>query len=147
MSHTGKIVIPNHLQEETRFREAQFLETTGQGVVPSSDMIARGRRGICRSACWKSTAPTRQFDLADARYLLDGVAGRLGVAIERQRDAELQYYTSTTSHADTRDEATGQRTVSHRWWGWLSRPGPQRPTEGVQNALKDAGIGITTIER
>jgi hypothetical protein len=88
--HTGKIVISNHLQEETRFPDAAV--SGGPGDQASDNvLIARGGEGHLPFGVQEvDSADAGQFDSADANFLA-GFAGRLGIAIERQHaDAELQ---------------------------------------------------------
>jgi hypothetical protein len=54
--HTGKIVISNHLQEETRFRTPQLLADHGIRRAINV-LIARGGEGQLPFGCWKSIAP------------------------------------------------------------------------------------------
>jgi GAF domain-containing protein len=86
--HTGKIVISNHLQEETRFRTPQFLADHGIRRAINV-LIARGGEGhlsLCRlvGACYGDAMETARFRCQDVRQsgsciLL--VAGSLSPAI------------------------------------------------------------------
>jgi two-component sensor histidine kinase len=137
--HTGKIVISNHLQEETRFR-------TPHGIRRAINvLIARGGEGHLPFGVLEvDSADPGQFDLADADFLA-GFAGLLGIAIERQHaDAELQ---SSLDH-----QAMLTREMSHRVKnslasvvGLLRVQSRNAQSEDVQNALKDAASRITTI--
>jgi len=142
--HTGKIVISNHLQEETRFRTPQFLADHGIRRAINV-LIARGGEGHLPFGVLEvDSADPGQFDLADADFLA-GFAGLLGVAIERQQaDAELQ---SSLDH-----QAMLTREMSHRVKnslasvvGLLRVQARNAQSEDVQNALKDAASRITTI--
>src|SRR6202165_2865282 len=103
---TGKIVISNHLQEETRFRTPHFLADHGIRRAINV-LIARGGEGHLPFGVLEvDSADPGQFDLADADFLA-GFAGLLGIAIERQHgDAELQY---SLDH-----QAMLTREMSHR---------------------------------
>ena len=90
------------------------------------------------------SADSGQFDLADADFLA-GLAGLLGIAIERQHaDAELQ---KALEH-----QAMLTREMSHRVKnslasvvGLLRVQSRSAQSEEVQDALKDAASRITTI--
>src|SRR6202023_2829554 len=142
--HTGKIVISNHLEEETRFRTPQFLADHGIRRAINV-LIARGGEGHLPFGVLEvDSADPGQFDLADADFLA-GFAGLLGIAIERQQaDAELQ---SSLDH-----QAMLTREMSHRVKnslasvvGLLRVQGRNARSEEVQNALKAAASRITTI--
>jgi GAF domain-containing protein len=142
--HTGKIVISNHLPEETRFRTPQLLAQHGVRRAINV-LIARGGEGHLPFGVLEvDSADPGQFDLADADFLA-GFAGLLGIAIERQHaDAELQ---SSLDH-----QAMLTREMSHRVKnslasvvGLLRVQSRNAQSEDVQNALKDAASRITTI--
>src|SRR3984893_194495 len=142
--HTGKIVISNHLQEETRFRTPQFLADHGIRRAINV-LIARGGEGQLPFGVLEvDSADPGQFERADADFLA-GFAGLLGIAIERQQaDAELQ---SALDH-----QAMLTREMSHRVKnslasvvGLLRVQARNAQSEDVQNALKDAASRITTI--
>src|SRR3984885_5345630 len=142
--HTGKIVISNHLQEETRFRTPQFLADHGIRRAINV-LIARGGEGNLPFGVLEvDSADAGQFDSADADFLA-GFAGLLGIAIERQQaDAELP---SALDH-----QAMLTREMSHRVKnglasvvGLLRVQARNAQSEEVQNALKDAASRITTI--
>src|SRR6202051_3445302 len=135
--HTGKIVISNHLQEETRFRTPRFLADHGIRRAINV-LIARGGEGHLPFGVLEvDSADPGQFDLADADFLA-GFAGLLGIAIERQQaDAELQ---SSLDH-----QAMLTRELSHRVKnslasvvGLLRVQARKAQSEDVQNALRDA---------
>ena len=142
--HTGKIVISNHLQEETRFRTPQLLADHGIRRAINV-LIARGGEGHLPFGVLEvDSADPGQFDRADADFLA-GFAGLLGIAIERQHaDAALQ---SSLDH-----QAMLTREMSHRVKnslasvvGLLRVQARNAQSEDVQNALKDAASRITTI--
>src|ERR1700724_2493020 len=142
--HTGKIVISNHLQEETRFRTPQLLAQHGVRRAINV-LIARGGEGHLPFGVLEvDSADPGQFDLADADFLA-GFAGLLGIAIERQHaDAELQ---EALDH-----QAMLTREMSHRVKnslasvvGLLRVQSRSAQSEDVRNALKDAASRITTI--
>jgi GAF domain-containing protein len=67
--HTGKIVISNHLQEETRFRTPQFLADHGIRRAVNV-LIARGGEGHLPFGVLEAdSADPGQFDPADADFL------------------------------------------------------------------------------
>src|ERR1700731_2227589 len=142
--HTGKIVISNHLQEETRFRTPQFLADRGIRRAINV-LIARGGEGNLPFGVLEvDSADAGQFDTADADFLA-GFAGLLGIAMERQQaHGELQ---SALDH-----QAMLTREMSHRVKnslasvvGLLRVQARNAQSEDVQNALKDAASRITTI--
>src|ERR1700736_1149934 len=142
--HTGKIVISNHLQEETRFRTPQLLAQHGVRRAINV-LIARGGEGHLPFGVLEvDSADPGQFDLADADFLA-GFAGLLGIAIERQHaDVSLKF---SLDH-----QAILTREMSHRVKnslasvvGLLRVQARSAQSEDVQNALKDAASRITTI--
>jgi two-component sensor histidine kinase len=142
--HTGKMVISNHLQVETRFRTPQFLAEHGIKRAINV-LIARGGDGHLPFGVLEvDSTDAGQFDRADGDFL-EGFAGLLGIAIERQHaDAELQ---SALEH-----QAMLTREMSHRVKnslasvvGLLRVQARNAQSEDVQNALKDAASRITTI--
>jgi two-component sensor histidine kinase len=141
---TGKMVISNHLQEETRFRTPKLLSDHGIRRAINV-LIARGGEGRLPFGVLEVDSPeTGQFDVADADFLA-GFAGLLGIAIERQHaDADLR---------DALDyQAMLTREMSHRVKnslasvvGLLRVQSRNAPSVDVRNALKDAASRITTI--
>jgi two-component sensor histidine kinase len=141
---TGKMVISNHLQEETRFRTPKLL--SDHGIKRAINvLIARGGEGHLPFGVLEvDSAESGQFDTADADFLA-GFAGLLGIAIERQHaDAELR---EALDH-----QAMLTREMSHRVKnslasvvGLLRVHSRSAPSEDVRNALKDAASRITTI--
>ena len=142
--HTGKIVISNHLQEETRFRTPQLLAQHGVRRAINVLIALGGEGQLPFGVLEVDSADPGQFDLADADFLA-GFAGLLGIAIERQHaDAELQ---SSLDH-----QAMLTREMSHRVKnslasvvGLLRVQARSAQSEDVQNALRDAASRITTI--
>jgi two-component sensor histidine kinase len=141
---TGKIVISNHLQEETRFRTPKLLSDHGIRRAINV-LIARGGEGRLPFGVLEVDSPeTGQFDIADAGFLA-GFAGLLGIAIERQHaDADLR---EALDH-----QAMLTREMSHRVKnslasvvGLLRVQSRSAPSEDVRNALRDAASRITTI--
>src|SRR6202022_4842569 len=104
--HTGKRVISNHLQEETRFRTPQLLAQHGVRRAINVLIARVGEGQLPFGVLEVDSADPGQFDRADADFLA-GFAGLLGIAIERQQaDAELQ---SSLDH-----QAMLTREMSHR---------------------------------
>jgi two-component system, sensor histidine kinase PdtaS len=142
--HTGKIVISNHLQEETRFRTPQLLAQHGVRRAINVLIALGGEAHLPFGVLEVDSADLGQFDLADADFLA-GFAGLLGIAIERQHaDAELQ---SSLDH-----QAMLTREMSHRVKnslasvvGLLRVQARSAQSEDVQNALRDAASRITTV--
>jgi two-component sensor histidine kinase len=141
---TGRMVISNHLQEETRFRTPKLLSDHGIRRAINV-LIARGGEGALPFGVLEVDSPdSGQFDIADAEFLA-GFAGLLGVAIERQHaDAGLQ---NALEH-----QALLTREMSHRVKnslasvvGLLRVQSRNAQSEDVQNALQDAASRITTI--
>src|ERR1700737_2199810 len=142
--HTGKIVISNHLQEETRFQTPQFLSDHGIRRAINV-LIPRGGEGHLPFGVLEVDSPeSGQFDVADADFLA-GFAGLLGIAIERQHaDADLR---EALDH-----QAMLTREMSHRVKnslasvvGLLRVQSRSAQSQEVRNALKDAASRITTI--
>jgi len=141
---TGKMVISNHLQEETRFRTPKLLSDHGIRRAINV-LIARGGEGHLPFGVLEVDSPeSGQFDVADADFL-SGFAGLLGIAIERQHaDADLR---EALDH-----QAMLTREMSHRVKnslasvvGLLRVQSRSASSEDVRNALKDAASRITTI--
>jgi two-component sensor histidine kinase len=141
---TGKMVISNHLQEETRFRTPKLLSDHGIRRAINV-LIARGGEGHLPFGVLEVDSPeSGQFDVADADFLA-GFAGLLGIAIERQHaDADLR---EALDH-----QAMLTREMSHRVKnslasvvGLLRVQSRSSPSEDVRNALTDAASRITTI--
>ncbi len=141
---TGKSVISNHLQEETRFRTPKLLSDHGIRRAINV-LIARGGEGHLPFGVLEvDSADPGDFDVADADFLA-GFAGLLGIAIERQHsDADLR---EALEH-----QAMLTREMSHRVKnslasvvGLLRVQGRNAQSEDVRNALKDAASRITTI--
>ena len=142
--HTGKAVISNHLQEETRFRTPQLLADHGVRRAINV-LIARGGEGNRPFGVLEVDSPDPgQFDRADADFLA-GFAGLLGIAIERQQaDAQLR---KALDH-----QALLTREMSHRVKnslavvvGLLRVQALSARSEEVQSALEDAGSRVATI--
>jgi len=141
---TGKNVISNHLQEETRFRTPKLLSDHGIRRAINV-LIARGGEGDLPFGVLEVDSPEPgQFDVADADFLA-GFAGLLGIAIERQHaDAELR---QALEH-----QAMLTREMSHRVKnslasvvGLLRVQSRSAQSKEVREALKDASSRITTI--
>ena len=142
--HTGKAVISNHLQEETRFRTPQLLADHGVRRAINV-LIERGGEGNRPFGVLEVDSPDPgQFDRADADFLA-GFAGLLGIAIERQQaDARLQ---EALDH-----QALLTREMSHRVKnslavvvGLLRVQALSAQSEDLQSALADAGSRVATI--
>lgn len=141
---TGKMVISNHLQEETRFRTPKLLSDHGIRRAINV-LIARGGEGHLPFGVLEVDSPEPgQFDVADADFLA-GFAGLLGIAIERQHaDAELRealdYQAMLTREMSHRVKNSLASVV-----GLLRVQGRSAESEDVCNALQDAASRITTI--
>jgi two-component sensor histidine kinase len=141
---TGKMVISNHLEEETRFRTPKLL--SDHGIKRAINvLIARGGEVHLPFGVLEVDSPEAgQFDVADADFLA-GFAGLLGIAIERQHaDAELR---GALDH-----QAMLTREMSHRVKnslasvvGLLRVQSRNAASDEVRSALKDAASRITTI--
>lgn len=142
--HTGKMVISNHLQEETRFRTPQFL--ADHGIKRAINvLIERGGEGSRPFGVLEVDSPDPgQFDHNDADFLA-GFAGLLGIAIERQQaDVKLL---EALEH-----QAMLTREMSHRVKnslasvvGLLHVQARSAQSEDVKTALEDAGSRVATI--
>jgi two-component sensor histidine kinase/putative methionine-R-sulfoxide reductase with GAF domain len=142
--HTGKTVISNHLEAETRFRTPQLLADHGVRRAINV-LIEKGGDGKTFFGVLEvDSADPGQFDQADADFLV-GFAGLLGIAIERQQaDARLQ---EALEH-----QALLTREMSHRVKnsltsvvGLLRVQARSASSEDVQNALRNAGLRVATI--
>jgi two-component sensor histidine kinase/putative methionine-R-sulfoxide reductase with GAF domain len=142
--HTGKTVISNHLEAETRFRTPQLL--VDHGVRRAINvLIEKGGDGKSFFGVLEvDSANPGQFDTADADFLV-GFAGLLGIAIERQRaDEKLE---EALEH-----QALLTREMSHRVKnsltsvvGLLRVQARSAQSEDVKNALQDASLRVDTI--
>ncbi|KIZ44164.1 MULTISPECIES: histidine kinase dimerization/phosphoacceptor domain -containing protein [Rhodopseudomonas] len=141
---TGQAVISNHLQAETRFRTPRLL--VDHGIKRAINvLITRGGEGAAAFGVLEvDSDEIGQFDQGDA-YFLDGFAGLLGIAIERQQaDAKLQ---SALEH-----QALLTREMSHRVKNSLTSvvsllrvQGRSATSQAVQDALADASSRVATI--
>jgi two-component system, sensor histidine kinase PdtaS len=141
---TGKAVISNHLQEETRFRTPQLLADHGVRRAINV-LIERGGEGKAFFGVLEVDSPDPgQFDEADAHFLA-GFAGLLGIAIERQQaDARLR---EALEH-----QALLTREMSHRVKnsltsvvGLLRVQARSASSQDVKAALEDASARVATI--
>lgn len=140
---TGETVISNHLESEARFRTPQLL--ADHGVKRAINvLIEKGGDGNGFGVLEVDSPDPGQFDQADADFLA-GLAGLLGIAIERQQaDAKLQ---EALEH-----QALLTREMSHRVKnslasvvGLLRVQARSAQSEDVQNALRDASLRVATI--
>jgi two-component sensor histidine kinase len=141
---TGKSLISNHLQAETRFRTPQLL--ADHGVKRAINvLIEKGGEGKAYFGVLEvDSADPGQFDEGDADFLA-GFAGLLGIAIERQQaDARLQ---EALKH-----QALLTREMSHRVKnsltsvvGLLRVQARSARSQDVKNALEDASLRVSTI--
>jgi two-component system, sensor histidine kinase PdtaS len=140
----GQTVICNDLQSETRFQIPSLL--ANHGVKRAINVpIERGGQGAAFFGVLEVDSPDPgRFDQADADFLA-GLAGLLGIAIERQQ-------------ADTRlrealdYQALLTREMSHRVKnsltsvvGLLRVQSRSTPSDDVKRALEDAGSRVATI--
>ena len=141
---TGRMVISNHLREETQFRTPKLLSDHGIRRAINV-LIARGGEGNLPFGVLEVDSPEPgQFDVADVDFLA-GFAGLLGIAIERQHaDAELRealdYQAMLTREMSHRVKNSLASVV-----GLLRVQSRSAQSEEVRNALKDAASRITTI--
>ncbi|MGO9357279.1 MAG: sensor histidine kinase, partial [Xanthobacteraceae bacterium] len=141
---SGKSVISNHLQTDTRFRLPSLL--TDHGVKSAINvLIEQGGRGRTLFGVLEVASPDPgRFDQADADFLA-GFAGLLGLAIERQQaDARLQQALEY--------QALLTREMSHRVKnslasvaGLLRVQSRGARSDDVRDALEDAGARVATI--
>jgi two-component sensor histidine kinase len=141
---TGKPVISNHLEAETRFRTPQLLADHGVRRAINV-LIEKGGDGKTFFGVLEvDSIDPGQFDQGDADFL-SGFAGLLGIAIERQQaDARLQ---EALKH-----QALLTREMSHRVKnsltsvvGLLRVQARSAPSQDVKNALEDASLRVSTI--
>ncbi|MGY3355255.1 two-component sensor histidine kinase [Bradyrhizobium sp. GM0.4] len=141
---TGQSVISNHLEEETRFRTPKLLAEHGIKRAINV-LIRRGGEGDTPFGVLEADSHyPGQFDDADADFL-EGFAGLLGIAIERQHaDAKLQ---EALDH-----EALLTREMSHRVKnsltsvvGLLRVQARGSESVDVQNALENAAMRVASI--
>lgn len=141
---TGKSVISNHLEAESRFRTPQLLEAHGVRRAINV-LIEKGGEGKAYFGVLEvDSADPGQFDQGDADFLT-GFAGLLGIAIERQQaDAKLQ---EALKH-----QALLTREMSHRVKnsltsvvGLLRVQARSALSQDVKNALEDASLRVSTI--
>ncbi|MBR0955276.1 sensor histidine kinase [Bradyrhizobium canariense] len=141
---TGRSVISNHLQEETRFRTPKLLAEHGIKRAINV-LIRRGGEGETPFGVLEADShDPGQFDEADADFLA-GFAGLLGIAIERQNaDAKLQ---EALDH-----EALLTREMSHRVKnsltsvvGLLRVQARGSESVEVKNALENAAMRVASI--
>jgi two-component sensor histidine kinase len=141
---TGKSVISNHLEAETRFHTPQLLADHGVRRAVNV-LIEKGGEGKAFFGVLEvDSADPGQFDQGDADFLA-GFAGLLGIAIERQQaDARLQ---EALEH-----QALLTREMSHRVKnsltsvvGLLRVQARSAQSQDVKNALQDASLRVATI--
>lgn len=141
---TGKSVISNHLDAETRFRTPQLL--IDHGIRRAINvLIERGAEGNQFFGVLEvDSADPGEFDEADAHFLA-GFASLLGIAIERQQaDASLQ---KALEHQEllTREMSHRVKNSLTSVVGLLRVQGRSAESEEVRNALVDASARVETI--
>lgn len=141
---TGKSVISNLLEADTRFRMPKLLADHGIRRAINV-LIEKGGEGKAFFGVLEvDSADPGRFDQDDANFL-SGFAGLLGVAIERQQaDARFQ---EALKH-----QALLTREMSHRVKnsltsvvGLLRVQARSAPSQEVKNALEDASLRVSTI--
>jgi two-component sensor histidine kinase len=141
---TGKSVISNHLESETRFRTPQLLADHGIRRAINV-LIERGAEGNQSFGVLEvDSADPGKFDEADAHFLA-GFASLLGIAIERQQaDAKLQ---KALEHQELLT-----REMSHRVKNSLTSvvsllrvQARSAQSEEVRDALDDASARVEAI--
>lgn len=141
---TGKSIVSNHLQVETRFRTPELL--AAQGIKRAINvLIRRGGDGDMPFGVLEADSPDPgQFDEADADFLA-GFAGLLGIAIERQHaDTKLQ---KALEHADllTREMSHRVKNSLSSVVGLLRVQGRGSESLDVKNALENAAMRVASI--
>ncbi len=141
---TGKSVISNHLDAETRFRTPQLL--IDHGIRRAINvLIERGAEGNQFFGVLEvDSADPGEFDEADAHFLA-GFASLLGIAIERQQaDASLQ---KALEHQEllTREMSHRVKNSLTSVVGLLRVQARSAESEEVRNALVDASARVETI--
>ena len=141
---TGKSVISNHLEAETRFRTPQLL--VDHGIRRAINvLIERGAEGNQSFGVLEVDSENPgEFDEADAHFLA-GFASLLGIAIERQQaDANLQ---KALEHQEllTREMSHRVKNSLTSVVGLLRVQARSAESEEVRNALDDAGARVETI--
>ncbi|HEY8334326.1 MAG TPA: histidine kinase dimerization/phosphoacceptor domain -containing protein [Tardiphaga sp.] len=141
---TGKAVVSNHLEAETRFRTPKLLSDHGIKRAINVLIPGGGKGDTSFGVLEVDSADAGKFDAGDASYL-EGFAALLGIAIERQQaDAELQ---RALEH-----QALLTREMSHRVKnsltsvvGLLRVQARSALSQDVRNALDDASARVNTI--
>jgi two-component sensor histidine kinase len=141
---TGKSVISNHLEAETRFRTPQLL--VDHGIRRAINvLIERGAEGNQSFGVLEvDSADPGEFDEADAHFLA-GFASLLGIAIERQQaDANLQ---KALEHQEllTREMSHRVKNSLTSVVGLLRVQARSAESEAVRDALDDASARVETI--
>ena len=141
---TGKSVISNHLDAETRFRTPRLL--IDHGIRRAINvLIERGAEGNQFFGVLEvDSADPGEFDVADAHFLA-GFASLLGIAIERQQaDASLQ---KALEHQEllTREMSHRVKNSLTSVVGLLRVQARSARSEEVRNALVDASARVETI--
>jgi len=152
---TGKPVISNHLSAETRFRTPAIL--VEHGVKRAINVLIQGdgeRFGVLEV----DSPEEGRFTEADIAFM-EGFAGLLGIAIERQRAEEKLRLSEARARAEEvllaqtlEHQEVLTREVSHRVKNSLAIVsgllGMQARTSGhaeVERALQDAQTRVQTI--
>jgi two-component sensor histidine kinase/putative methionine-R-sulfoxide reductase with GAF domain len=141
---TGKSVISNHLEAETRFRTPQLLADHGVRRAINV-LIEKGGDGKAFFGVLEvDSVDPGQFDQGDVDFL-SGFAGLLGVAIERQQaDAKLRealkYQALLTQEMSHRVKNSLTSVV-----GLLRVQARTAQSQDVKNALEEASLRVSTV--
>ena len=146
--HSAKAVISNHLANEQRFRTPSLL--VEHGVTRAINVIIQTeetRYGVLEV----DTPSEGRFDEHDVAFL-EGLAGLLGVAIQRDRREQELRVSETALKAAVAFQEVLTQEVSHRVKnslsivaGLLSMQARTSANVEVSNALRAAGRRVGTI--
>jgi len=145
---TGRPVISNHLQDETRFRTPKIL--ADHGVKRAINVLLQS--GGDKFGVLEVDSPNEgRFTEADLAFM-QGFANLLGVAIERQHSEEALRTSDTQLRQALEHQGVMTKEISHRVKnsltivaGLLSMQGRGSDNAEVRRALEDAQTRVQTI--
>jgi hypothetical protein len=141
---TGKPVISNHLEAETRFRAPSLLSEHGVKRAVNV-LIKKGGEGTGFFGVLEvDSADPGQFDQADADFLV-AFAGLLGIAIERQRADEKLKEALEHQALLTREMTHRVKNSLTSVMGLLRFQARSAASQDVKHALQDASLRVSTI--